>query len=76
MVNRTLDGEEFVIEKLFRGSIINHNSFLMEDMIDTDFICRTTVSYFMLTTEQVEKLRSKYEACEKILHQYESKTAK
>ena len=40
-------------------------------MIDTDFVCRTTASFYVITTEQVEKLRAKYEACEKILFKYE-----
>jgi CRP-like cAMP-binding protein len=38
--------EKFIIEKLFRGSVINHNSFLMKDGIDTDAICKTSVSVF------------------------------
>ena len=35
--------EEFLLERLERGSIVNHNSFLMNDGIDTNAYCRTTV---------------------------------
>lgn len=41
-------GEEFLIEKLERGSIVNHNSFLMNDGIDTNAYCRTSVSVYCL----------------------------
>ena len=44
-------GEEFLIERLERGSIINHNSFLMNDGIDTNAWCRTSVSVYYLTID-------------------------
>jgi len=34
-------GEEFVIERLYRSSVVNHNSFLMNDGIDSDAKCKT-----------------------------------
>lgn len=45
---------EFVIEKLYRGSVVNHHSFLMNDGIDTDAICRTAVSYFYINIDKVK----------------------
>ena len=48
---------EFVIEKLYRGSIVNHNSFLMNDGIDTDAKCRTSVSIFFIDIEKIKYMR-------------------
>jgi len=34
-----LKDKEFLIERLYRGSIVNHNSFLLNDGIDTNARC-------------------------------------
>jgi len=52
--------EEFVIEKLYRGSILNHNSFLMNDGIDTDAKCKTAVSIFSIHIDKIKHMRSKH----------------
>lgn len=57
IVHKMDGGEEFLIERLGRGSIINHNSFLMNDGIDTDAICRTTVSVFYININTIKYLR-------------------
>lgn len=46
--DRRVDEEYFVIERLGRGAIINHRSFMINDDADTDFVCRTNVSVFVL----------------------------
>ena len=46
--DRRRDDQYFVIERLGRGALINHRSFMVEDEADTDFVCRTTVSCFVL----------------------------
>jgi CRP-like cAMP-binding protein len=39
-VYTTMDnGVEFVIERLYRGSVINHRSFITEDKIDVNARC-------------------------------------
>ena len=50
-------GEEFLLERLERGSIVNHNSFLMNDGIDTNAYCRTSVSVYSLNIQQITILR-------------------
>jgi len=60
-------GQDFVIEKLYRGSIINHNSFLMNDEIDTDAKCGTTVSLFYINMNKIKELRNKHIQLEKAL---------
>ena len=47
----SIDGHDLVIERLFRGSIINHRSFLMADIADVSGRCGTAVTLFYLTTE-------------------------
>lgn len=37
-----LDGEEFILERLYRGSVLNHNAFLLADTIDIS--CRAKIS--------------------------------
>lgn len=51
---------EFIIERLYRHSIINHNSFIMNDDIDTDAKCKTTVSLYYININTVEQLRMKH----------------
>ena len=53
--------EEFVIERLGRGSIINHRSFMLEDDADTDFRCLTAVSCFELTADKIREIKGKRE---------------
>ena len=51
--------EYFVIERLTKGAIINHRSFLLKDDADTDFKCFTNVSCFVLTYEKVKQIKVK-----------------
>lgn len=45
----TMDnGSEFSIERLFRGSVINHHSFLIEDKIDVNARCKTPSTLFFI----------------------------
>ena len=50
----------FAIENLYRGSIINHSSFLMNDDMDTDAYCKTNVHCFSMSIETLNHLRDKY----------------
>ena len=52
-------GQEFVIERLFRGSVINHNSFILNDQIDTDAKCKTVVTVYCIDYDTVKRLRKK-----------------
>ena len=53
--------EQFVIERLGRGSIINHRSFMLEDDADTDFRCLTAVSCFELSAEKLQIIKDRKE---------------
>lgn len=58
-VTYTVENEPFVIEKLHRGSIINHRSFLLADDNDTDGKCGSTVSVFYLEYEDLDTIRQR-----------------
>ena len=60
IVHKLDKGDEFVIERLYRGSVINHNSFLMNDGIDTDAKCKETVSLFYININTIKKMRQKH----------------
>ena len=60
IVHKMDKGEEFLIERLYRGSIINHNSFLMNDGIDTDARCKTPVSLYYINIQTIKYLRQKH----------------
>ena len=51
--------EEFIIERLTRGAIINAKSFLVNDDVDTDFICETTVKCYILSSEVVKNMENR-----------------
>ena len=63
---------EFVIERLYRGSIVNHNSFLMNDELDTDARCTTTVTVYYLDINTFKNLRSKHIALDQIMDTHEA----
>ena len=57
----------FVLEKLFRGSIVNHNSFLMNDDMDTDALCKTNLNVYFIHIDRVNALREKYNELDQAL---------
>ena len=52
-------GVDFVIERLFRGAVINHRSFLLNDQIDVSARCVTPVSLFYLDVDDLQHVREK-----------------
>ena len=57
--DRRREDENFVIERLTRGAIINHRSFMVKDDADTDFVCLTNVSVFMLSHAKFKEIKRK-----------------
>ena len=64
-------GDIFAIERLYRGSIINHNSFLLKDEMDTDAICVTNLYTYSISIDKVNKLRDKYKELDDALDNQE-----
>lgn len=54
-----IEGQPLVIERLYRGSIVNHRSFLIADKSDIDCKCAQTMTVFYLTYDQIKKIRMK-----------------
>lgn len=54
----TMDnGVEFVIERLYRGSVINHRSFITEDNIDVNARCQMPVTLFYILWEKMLQIK-------------------
>lgn len=53
-------GVEFVIERLYRGSIINHRSFITEDKIDVNARCFMPVTLFFIKLEKMKEIMNDF----------------
>ena len=51
------NGVEFVIERLYRGSVINHRSFITEDNIDVNARCQMPVTLFYILWEKMLQIK-------------------
>ena len=51
------NGVEFVIERLYRGSVINHRSFITEDKIDVNARCQMPVTLFYITWDKMKEIK-------------------
>jgi CRP-like cAMP-binding protein len=55
----TMDnGVEFVIERLYRGSVINHRSFITEDKIDVNARCQMPVTLFYILKDKMTEIKN------------------
>lgn len=54
-----IENQNFTIERLYRGSVINHRSFLIADTSDISCKCSQTMTLFYLTYNQIKRLRMK-----------------
>ena len=55
------EGNEFILEYLSVGSVINQNNFFLEDLIYTYIRCKTGVSTQILTREGFESICNDHE---------------
>lgn len=54
----TMDnGVDFIIERLYRGSVMNHRSFLLRDKIDIYARCTTPVSVYQISLDKFYQIR-------------------
>ena len=47
------DGNEFVIERLYKGSVINFRSFMIADNSLVDYRCSKKTNVFIMTSDQL-----------------------
>ena len=52
-----LDGNEFVLERLTRGSIFNNTNFVTEDIMNVNIYCLTPVKLYRISKELFEKFK-------------------
>lgn len=53
------NGVEFIIERLYRGSVLNHKTFITEDKIDVNASCRMPVTLFYILLSDIQKIKAK-----------------
>ena len=56
----TFEGNEFEVERLNRGSVINHNAFFMQDQMYVDVKALTEVKILELTITKMNEIRQKH----------------
>jgi CRP-like cAMP-binding protein len=54
------NGIDFIIERLYRGSVINFRLFLLRDKIAVYARCMTPVSIYYLTLDKFYEIRSRH----------------
>ena len=47
---------KFVVERLTTGAVINHQAFVVKDIADTEYTCRTPVACFELTYQRFKSV--------------------
>lgn len=61
------EGNEFVIERLYKGTIINQRSFLMEDIIYVNIRAIQNSRLLQLNSEMIEEMRSNFSDFDKAI---------
>ena len=60
MVKTICEGNEFIIDYLYRGSIVNHRAFFLDDLIYVDIVCKSYVSILKLTRNSFDQVKNDY----------------
>ena len=58
----SFEGNEFVIERLDRGSVINHRAFFIQDNMYVNIRCKVESKLLSLTQENMRQIIQKYES--------------
>ena len=56
--DKRLRNERFVIERLTSGAVLNHQSFLLEQKAEAEYMCRTQVSCYELSHARFQEILS------------------
>jgi signal-transduction protein with cAMP-binding, CBS, and nucleotidyltransferase domain len=70
-----VEGYQLAIERLYRGSIINHNAFLIGDVCDISARCIDTQTLFYLSYETIDRIRMKHPQLSNSVDTLRKKTA-
>lgn len=74
MLENDKNGQEFILEKLFRGSIINYRTFFMEDHGRVYYRFGKTSICAVLDVEKIEKLLPKHQELKRKFTKFKQKT--
>ena len=55
-----IEGSEIAIERLYRGSIINHNAFLIADYVDVSGRCLDTLTLVHISRHLISEIRMRH----------------
>ena len=69
----TFEGNEFIIERLKQGSILNYRSFFMEDIMYVNVRCTVNCSVLSLNQKVLHEIRDNHAKFAKIFGVYENK---
>jgi CRP-like cAMP-binding protein len=61
----------FILERLEVGAIINHRSFMVNDVVDTDYKCKSKVTIFTLSFTAVQSVMNKRADLARVFHDIE-----
>lgn len=55
-----MEGNEFLIDRLIPGTVINYRTFLMDDLIDVDMICVSRCKTLEMPYKKLELIMLEY----------------
>ena len=70
------EGAEFVIERLYSGSLYNFRTFFMEDLMYVNGRCQTNVSLIEISKQMIEEIMEKHEDFKRKLLSYQNQILK
>lgn len=70
------EGAEFVLERLYPGSIYNFRTFFMEDLMTVNARCQTNVTLFELNKGTIEGIMNKHEDFKRKMLSYQNQILK
>ena len=71
-----LEGNEFVIDRLYKGSILNYRTFFMEDLNYVFVRCATSVTVLYLTLPMLNNIIGSHSDMEKYFLSYQNNILK
>lgn len=70
------EGAEFVIERLYSGSLYNFRTFFMEDLMYVNVRCATNVTVFEISKQKIESIMLKHEDFKRKMLSYQNQILK
>jgi len=65
------EGNEFILERLYQGSVINYKTFFMDDLMTVNIRCGSYVNILELTAESFQLIQTNHVTLEKKINMYQ-----